>query len=262
MAQNTATQQDSKLVWQGGNEPLGASYGKLMMWFFLISDTFTFTGLLVSYLYYRFIEVGSDTWLRKTDMVKGIPTDVGIGYPEDVFHHFPFMHGVHLPLLYVGLMTFILILSSVTMVLAVDAGHRYDRKNVLKWLGLTVLGGLAFVGSQAWEWGTFIAGSEHGALKELINVDGQVVNEIFQGANLNHNEYGHQLFADFFFGITGFHGMHVFGGVVINFIVLLNVYNNEYQYLGNKYEMVEKVGLYWHFVDLVWVFVFTLFYLL
>ena len=83
---------------------------------------------------------------------------------------------------------------------------------------------------------------------------------IVQGANLIHNEYGNRLFADFFFFITGFHGFHVFSGVVINIIIFFNVLMGTYEKRGH-YEMVEKVGLYWHFVDLVWVFVFTFFYL-
>ena len=85
-------------------------------------------------------------------------------------------------------------------------------------------------------------------------------NQVVEGANLVHNEYGHRLFADFFFFITGFHGFHVFSGVVINIIIFFNVILGTYQRRGH-YEMVEKVGLYWHFVDLVWVFVFTFFYL-
>ena len=83
---------------------------------------------------------------------------------------------------------------------------------------------------------------------------------VVQGANLIHNEYGNRLFADFFFFITGFHGFHVFSGVVINIIIFFNVIIGTYEKRGH-YEMVEKVGLYWHFVDLVWVFVFTFFYL-
>jgi cytochrome c oxidase subunit 3 len=89
-------------------------------------------------------------------------------------------------------------------------------------------------------------------VKEAINV--------VEGANLVHNEYGNRLFADFFFFITGFHGFHVFSGVVINIIIFFNVIMGTYEKRGH-YEMVEKVGLYWHFVDLVWVFVFTFFYL-
>ena len=83
---------------------------------------------------------------------------------------------------------------------------------------------------------------------------------VVEGANLIRNEYGSRLFADFFFFITGFHGFHVLSGVVINIIIFFNVLIGTYDKRGH-YEMVEKVGLYWHFVDLVWVFVFTFFYL-
>src|SRR5690606_1789151 len=83
---------------------------------------------------------------------------------------------------------------------------------------------------------------------------------VVEGANLRVNEYGTPLFADFFFFITGFHGFHVFSGVVINIIIFFNVILGTYE-RRKSYEMVEKVGLYWHFVDLVWVFVFTFFYL-
>ena len=84
--------------------------------------------------------------------------------------------------------------------------------------------------------------------------------KVIIGANLYENEYGHRLFADYFYFITGFHGFHVFSGVVILIIILINVITGTYEKRGH-YEMVEKVGLYWHFVDLVWVFVFTFFYL-
>ena len=83
---------------------------------------------------------------------------------------------------------------------------------------------------------------------------------VVEGANLVRNEYGSPLFANFFFFITGFHGFHVFTGVLINLIIFFNVVIGTYEKRGH-YEMVEKVGLYWHFVDLVWVFVFTFFYL-
>jgi len=145
-------------------------------------------------------------------------------------------------------------------VLAVDAGHTNDKKGVIFWLGLTILGGLIFVGSQAWEWYTFIVGNETGVIKDVL-VDGVVVAQEVKGANLQYNEYGHTLFANFFFFITGFHGFHVFSGVVLNFIIWLQALDGTLERRGH-YEMVEKVGLYWHFVDLVWVFVFTFFYLL
>ena len=279
--------EDKKTAWGGGTSPFGAGYGKLMMWFFLMSDALSFTGFLSAYGFYR--HLNGSIW----------PT------AENVFTHFPFMHGDH-PLLYVALMTFILIMSSVTMVLAVEAGHRMDKKGVIMWMGWTLVGGAIFVGSQAWEWYHFIHGTELGALElgkgtftlpngtiemtkgiigrwqdeskevlllpwkeagEYVQVTGAQLAELVKnghaihGANLTHNEYGHPLFADFFFFITGFHGTHVFSGVVLNFIIFVNVIMGTYEKRGH-YEMVEKVGLYWHFVDLVWVFVFTFFYLI
>jgi cytochrome c oxidase subunit 3 len=94
--------------------------------------------------------------------------------------------------------------------------------------------------------------------KDFVN--GQWVTKEVVGANLHVNQYGPQDFADFFFFITGFHGFHVFSGVLLNFLIYYNTVTGVYQRRGH-YEMVEKVGLYWHFVDLVWVFVFTFFYL-
>lgn len=267
--------------WSGGHSPFNVRWGKLYMWIFLISDAFTFSSLIIAYgtLRHRF----SDIWPK----------------PGDVFTHFPFIHG-HVPLAYVGLMTFILIMSSVTMVLAVDAGHQMNKKGVKLWLGLTIVGGLMFLGSQAWEWYHFITGSEEGSfyladgrfartdhvepgfLKFYGNeakvdpVSGAKVDKVagaqvealiatstrhVKGASLRENEYGRTpLFGDFFFFITGFHGFHVFSGVVLNTIVLIVVSRGVLE-RKKDYELVEKVGLYWHFVDLVWVFVFTFFYL-
>ncbi len=228
--------------WGGGTSPLGASTGKLFMWFFLISDALTFSALLVALGFFR--HKYADVWPVSTE----------------VFTHFPFTHA-HLPLLYVGWMTFDLILSSVTMVLAVEAGHRCDKKGVLLWMGLTIIGGAIFVGSQVWEWWIFIEGSEAGAMRMML-VDGQWVEQVFRGANLQYNEYSvTPHYANFFFGVTGFHGFHVFSGVVINIITYIMAYRGVFERRGH-YEFVEKVGLYWHFVDLVWVFVFTFFYLL
>src|SRR5690606_9127307 len=260
---------------------------------------------------------------------------------DEVFTHFPFLHGVDAPMYYVALMTFILIFSSVTMVLAVDAGHHLKKTKVAVYMALTIVGGLIFLGSQAWEWKNFIKGefgaieTQGGAMLQFVDKDGhrvaisefaktlpedrvqlerkdgvwfmgeetlpnysvnevvegfkanpnllvrteQIVDKkkvvlsreesiqrladskyVVEGANLIRNEYGHKLFADFFFFITGFHGFHVFSGVVINIIIFFNVLLGTYE-RRKSYEMVEKVGLYWHFVDLVWVFVFTFFYL-
>ena len=169
-----------------------------------------------------------------------------------MFKSVPFLEGVHLPLVFVGIMTFILIFSSVTMVLAVEAGHRKDKADVEKWMLWTILGGIVFLSSQAWEWSHFIHGSEHG----LLLGDGTTI----FGAKLGANEYGPPNFANLFFFITGFHGFHVFIGVCLNIMVFYNTTNDVYEKRGH-YEMTEKVGLYWHFVDLVWVFVFTFFYL-
>ncbi len=306
MASTTLELEHEEKVWGGGNRPFGARYGKLMMWFFLISDALTFSGFLTAYGMIRFRE--SLTW----------------PVAEDVFTHFPFLEGDH-PLLYVALMTFILIMSSVTMVLAVHAGEHMNKKGVVLWMLLTIIGGAIFLGSQAWEWYHFIIG-DSGAIElndktivHVVNQEGAVLSfsqlvhgmeeghasnhgekfaqaDVFaafkadesltlqvpgkagemmtrsaslaaletasavQGANMRHNEYGHQQFANFFFFITGFHGFHVFSGVVINFIIFYNVLLGTYERRGH-YRMIEKVGLYWHFVDLVWVFVFTFFYL-
>jgi cytochrome c oxidase subunit 3 len=157
-------------------------------------------------------------------------------------------------------MTFVLILSSVTMVLAVDAGSRMDKNSVNKWMLWTIIGGAAFLGCQAWEWGHFITGSEKGVLIKKL-VDGEWIQQRIYGANLFINEYGPSDFAALFFFITGFHGFHVFSGVLLNIFVFYNSVVGTYERLGH-YNMIEKVGLYWHFVDLVWVFVFTFFYLI
>ncbi|WP_457616314.1 cytochrome c oxidase subunit 3 [Lutibacter sp.] len=325
MEATIATDTNGK-VWSGGNnKPLGASYGKMMMWFFILSDALTFSGFLAAYGLMRFKFI--DSW----------------PIADEVFTHFPFLHGVHAPMYYVALMTFILIFSSVTMVLAVDAGHQMNKKKVTFYMLLTIVGGLIFLGSQAWEWKNFINGSygavqlNDGKIIQFVNSEGEqialesfakplhservrhtknnglwfvaepalppfTVNEVIEGfkanpditirtekinpdtkkktiisrdkamaylsnakavvegANLKVNEYGKTLFANFFFFITGFHGFHVFTGVLINIIIFFNVIIGTYERRGH-YEMVEKVGLYWHFVDLVWVFVFTFFYL-
>ncbi|SMD43575.1 cytochrome c oxidase subunit 3 [Aquiflexum balticum DSM 16537] len=243
-------------TWGGGNEPLKASYGKLMMWFFLLSDIFTFAALLITYISLRVSFPAYDG-----------PAETFVGsneywpVPELVFDAIPFIHGVHIPLAFVGLMTFILIMSSVTMVLAVEAGHRNDKNDVVKWLLWTLLGGITFLSCQAWEWSHFIHGTEAGSVMTYVNNLGQTVTGVVNGANLSVNEYGPSNFAQLFFFITGFHGFHVTLGVVLLFLAFYQAAVGVYEGRGH-YEMVEKIGLYWHFVDLVWVFVFTLFYLI
>ncbi len=243
----TVVKEPQKSIWDGGVSPLKASYGKLMMWFFLMSDAFTFSALLVTYGMIRYMHpayVGKYSEFTFSDLYWPIP--------EKVYNAAPFFHGIEMPLVFVGIMTFILILSSVTMVLAVEAGQRMDQKDVEKWMLWTILGGITFLACQAWEWGHFISGDGNGTI--LYS------GERFFGANLHQNQYGPPLFAALFFFITGFHGTHVFSGVILNIVIFYNVVMGTYEKRGH-YEMIEKVGLYWHFVDLVWVFVFTFFYL-
>ncbi len=213
--------------WSGGKSPFNVEYGKLMMWYFLMSDTFTFGALLISYGTVRFSQ---NSWPD----------------PNEVFNAFPGAGHAHLPLAFVSLMTFILIMSSVTMVLAVHEGHHGNKKGVVKWLAWTIVGGLAFLSCQAWEWTHLYHEGAWWGRNPFQNADGTV-------ASTN--------FTNFFFTITGFHGFHVFSGVVINAIVLIMTMNGVFEKRGH-YLMVEKVGLYWHFVDLVWVFVFLCFYLI
>jgi cytochrome c oxidase subunit III len=220
--------------WAGGREPFSVEYGKMMMWFFLLSDAFTFSSLLIAYGALRF---SSTSWPAADHIFQSVP-----GMIE---------HGA--PLVFVGLMTFILIMSSVTMVLGVEAGHRGARKEVAGWLIATVIGGFMFLGCQALEWQhLFHEGFNWGKIPQHID-------EFFPEGVTPSAVYTQQ-FANLFFTITGFHGFHVFSGVVINIVILINVLAGTYDRRGS-YLMVEKVGLYWHFVDLVWVFVFTFFYL-
>lgn len=385
--------------WEGGEYPFKVGYGKLMIWYFLLSDAFTFAGFLISYGTLRF---SMATW----------------PVPDFVFSTFPFL-GANNPLLFVTLMTFVLLFSSFTMIRAVQEGHRENRRGVVIWMSLTILGGLGFLGCQAWEWTTLISAEhmtvttnpfgthaeagiylgadgketgetfepgqsylihkvdfestdllhetgdaghegsgildlahagavtpnassdiiadhanpankgEHGAMdeqrmtndaiadttshpeqEEVVAREGgtsgegtgqhakeeehgeesdahgthhyaapgdypdAVVDErgyihrkfiVSSGENsglVKAEEFGPKAFGALFFFITGFHGFHVFSGVIFLLVIMINVMSGIYVARRNKNEMVEKIGLYWHFVDLVWVFVFLVFYLL
>lgn len=244
MASNSVAE---KIDWKDGNPPFQAKYGKLMMWYFLVSDAFTFTSFLVAYGMIRF---SSDYWPD----------------PNNVFNAFPFLEGVKVPLGFVSLMTFILILSSVFVVRAVQEGHRNNKKGVLLWLGLGILGGIAFLGCQAWEWSHM----HHEGLwfdSNSLMIDAET-GETFYPHDLEHAAAGignlvkaPVSFTNLFFFITGFHGLHVFSGIILNIIAWINTARGTYE-RKKDYGMIEKMGLYWHFVDLVWVFVFLCFYLL
>ncbi len=243
----TETGQQEIKWWGGGRSPFNASYGKVMMWYFLMSDAFTFGAFLISYGTIRF---SVNTWAD----------------PNHVFNAFPFCRHTNLPLAFVSLMTFILIVSSVTMVLAVNEGHKMNRAGVEKYMLLTILGGILFLSCQAWEWTHLITGHHE------VLVNGQIEH---WGTTVSHNPFGPEVlfngnwygtpgpiaFGGYFFGITGFHGFHVFSGVVINSIMYFKTKLGHFDQRGH-YEMIEKAGLYWHFVDLVWVFVFLCFYLI
>ena len=254
MANSTEAAFEKQPMWAGGRSPFNVSYGKLMMWIFLLSDAFTFSSLLVQYGAQRFSNVVSPVTTKWPD-------------PASIFNHFPFIHGVHLPLLFVSVMTFILIASSVTMVLAVEAGHRKSRKEVEKYMILTIIGGAMFLGCQAWEWYTFIhAGARLHSNMFGITEQGYAHLEKIDFGDPFHWADGDRTngpvpFAALFFIVTGFHGFHVFSGVVINVVVYIMTVRGVFEKRGH-YEMIEKAGLYWHFVDLVWVFVFTFFYLI
>src|SRR5271154_1785470 len=174
MSHSTATTVPGRSVWDGGVSPMGVSYGKLMMWFFLLSDAFTFSGLLITYGLIRSSHPaypGAHEAFTFSNEYWPVP--------EKVYEAVPFLHGLQLPLLFVGLMTFILIMSSVTMVLAVEAGHRMDRKAVEKWMLWTIVGGITFLSCQAWEWTHFIIGTESGGIAKIFDPKtGQLVTSI------------------------------------------------------------------------------------
>jgi len=345
MAHDTAIEietTENQDLWNGGQEPFKASYGKLMMWYFLLSDAFTFAGFLIAYGALRF---SMNAW----------------PVPDFVFSTTPF-GGEGLPLIFVTFMTFVLIVSSVTVLRAVQEGHLENQNGVVKWMVATLIGGGIFLGCQAWEWnnlmnvegvsiynnpfstsldkGTYISLDEAAKLNPSlerktmeVNVhehDGShktetvaylydATNDVKYFEKVNHHffhrhaaddattskkvdksfeagdsylvtynegEYftaaykteievdgktvdvlkaeamGPRSFGTLFFFITGFHGFHVLSGLVILLIITINTWSGFYRKRNNGHEMVEKVGLYWHFVDLVWVFVFLAFYLI
>jgi cytochrome c oxidase subunit 3 len=203
------------------------SWGKAMMWIFLLSDTFVFSCFLLSYMTVR------------------MSTTVPWPNPSEVFALHLF--GQNIPLILIAIMTFVLITSSGTMAMAVNFGYRRDGKKTAILMFITALLGATFVGMQAFEW------------TKLIH----------EGVRPWENPWGAPQFGSSFFMITGFHGTHVTFGVIFLLIVARKVWRGDFD-VGRRgfftsrsgsYEIVEITGLYWHFVDLVWVFIFAFFYL-
>lgn len=203
--------------WSADRQALGVSWGKAMMWIFLLSDTFVFGSFLTGYMSVR------------------MATTVPWPNPSEVFS----LHigGQNVPLLLIAIMTFVLISSSGTMAMAVMRGYARDRKNAALLMCVTAAFGATFVGMQAFEWSKLIA----------------------EGVRPWGNPWGAAQFGSCFFMITGFHGLHVSIGVIYLLIVARKVARGDYEKRG--YQIVEITGLYWHFVDLVWVFIFAFFYL-
>ena len=158
-------------------------------------------------------------------------------FPSEVFALTLFGHSI--PLILIAIMTFILITSSGTMALAVNYGYRKDRNKTFWLMIITAILGASFVGMQAFEWSKLIE----------------------EGVRPWANPFGAAQFGSAFFMITGFHGMHVTGGVIYLLVIAFRVKRGFYEKRGGNYEIVEICGLYWHFVDLVWVFIFAFFYL-
>jgi cytochrome c oxidase subunit 3 len=191
--------------WAGGVCPFDAGWRKLMMWWFIVTDGLLFAGFLAAYGYARLMAF---QWPDQAE-VFSIP--------------------------YIAAMTFVLISSSATMAGAVKASQDGESSVALRFVLLTLAGGLVFLGMQAYEW------------THLIE----------EGARLNQNPWGDASFGAYFFLLTGFHGTHVLTGVIVLISTAARLAMGRTTATG-----VEMAGLYWHFVDLVWVFVFTLFYVI
>jgi heme/copper-type cytochrome/quinol oxidase subunit 3 len=187
-----------------------ASPGKIGMWLFLVTDAMSFSGFLLAYAVLR---ATSTNWPDPSKALGG----VGLS----------------------GFMTFLLICSSVSMVLTIDACKQRNRKAMLNWLLFTICGGASFLGIQMYEYSHLIG---------------------HMGMTFASYSHGTSLFASTFFSITGFHGLHVLSGVI--YLIVMYVHAQRGDFDNGEYNMLEIVGLFWHFVDLVWILVFTFVYLL
>lgn len=183
----------------------------------------------------------SDTFIFTSFLVgyMNVRMSTGVNWPNPSEVFALTIFGVNMPLILIAIMTFVLITSSGTMAMAVNFGYRGDRKRAAALMLVTAAFGAIFVGMQAFEW------------TKLIH----------EGVRPWTNPFGSEQFGSTFFMVTGFHGLHVTGGVIYLIIVALKVLRGDYEKGGGNYEIVEITGLYWHFVDLVWVFIFAFFYL-
>ena len=204
--------------WSADKQAFDMPWGKLMMWIFLLSDTFIFSVFLTGYMNVRLS--ATDQWPNPSEV---FALEIG---------------GTHWPLVLIAIMTFILITSSGTMAMAVNFAYRGDKRKTVILMAMTALLGASFVGMQAFEWTKLI---------------------VEEGVRPWGNPMGAAQFGSAFFMITGFHGLHVTAGVIYLSIVARKVGRGDYEKKG--YAIVEIAGLYWHFVDLVWVFIFAFFYL-
>ena len=203
--------------WAADRQTFDMPWGKIMMWIFLLSDTFIFSVFLTSYMNVRIS--ATDPWPNASEV-----------FALQIF-------GEYVPLLLIAIMTFILITSSGTMAMAVNYAYRGDIKKTVWLIVVTALFGASFVGMQAFEW------------TKLIE----------EGVRPWGNPWGASQFGSVFFMITGFHGLHVTAGVIYLLWTARRVNSGYYE--GKDLAIVEIAGLYWHFVDLVWVFIFAFFYL-
>ncbi|WP_281560724.1 heme-copper oxidase subunit III family protein [Thalassomonas sp. RHCl1] len=223
--ENTNTQEKNQDNWQGvvrdwsaDKQTFDMPWGKLMMWIFLLSDTFIFSIFLTAYMNVRMSAM--DSWPNSSEV-----------FALTIAGH-------HIPLVLIAIMTFVLITSSGTMAMAVNYAYRGDKKKTVYFMAATALLGALFVGMQAFEWTKLI---------------------VDEGIRPWGNPMGAAQFGAAFFMITGFHGMHVSAGVIYLAVIARKVARGDYEKKG--YHIVEITGLYWHFVDLVWVFIFAFFYL-
>ena len=204
--------------WSSDRQAFHVAWGKVMMWIFLLSDTFIFGSFLTGYMTVR------------------ASTTVAWPNPSVVFSLN--IGGEDLPLILIAIMTFVLITSSGTMAMAVNYAYQRERKKAALLMFATAALGVMFVSMQAFEW------------TKLIH----------EGVRPWGNPMGAAQFGSSFFMITGFHGLHVSVGVIYLSVVAVRLLRGRYERSAN-YQIVEITGLYWHFVDLVWVFIFAFFYL-